>query len=946
MSKLVKPPLGQLAYKTLILPNSLKCLLIEDSKSPISAAAMNVTVGSISDPKDYQGLAHFCEHMLFLGSEKYPTPNTYQNMVNVHGGHTNAYTSLTDTNYYFSIKSDNFEEALDVFAQFFVSPLFNDDLTAKEMHAVDSEAAKNMTIDGRRLHHLKRHLSDPDSIYNKYSTGDMRTLNKDGIRDALLQFHQTFYSPESMCLVVYHNQSLAAIEQSVTEIFGAVPHKAGASTSLEGFSNPYPPAYRGKFVRVVPLQEKNSLNVSFILPSAYDRREDKPLGYFSHIIGHECKNGLADRIIEKSLGFGVSCGASTSKELFSTLDINVSLTEKGIANVEEVIGIIGEYLRIVREQEPLPWVHRETKAIAEMHWLYQTKNSPDDTVMALAANSSDYSLDKLLVGPYLHNDFDIDYLAKVARQLTADNAIVYLSTQKHAADTVDVTEPIYGTKYGVEKISERVADLLNGKTPLELTPLVLPSPNRFLPHDLTLKQSEAFKPSKVPEIAIETKQGRLWYCFDDSFKQPKVVYWMKIFDDSNGHYNDRQHRLFYSLWSSVFDYTFRCDQYELSLVDANVGVSVNRHGFSMSVNCFRDSLPSCLTAFEQALLQVRHYDNKEQFDEILHSFKRSTKNKLLSQPYQTASELVTECLIDGSHTLEETLQFLNQITWAKFKSFNEKLFKKELRFESLFEGNDTKASAVNTYKRLTSIFKHNFNPTGWMTEADIKQPAVKDMEKGSHFIVRKPVFLPSEKNTGVVFFYHLGDCSRRRALMMVVARCLKHAFFYELRTKQQIGYIVHAGLTKIDSVYGLKLIAQSSRYSAAELAKRIQEWAFTATVSEEEVRNCIEGEKTVWLEPWNSLQERASSHISEIAERRYDYARREKMLADLNELKPSEVIAEVKKMLTESGCLEAHVMAKDKEQPFPTFKHHTIVLKDVKHFHRTNRNVGDFPEKM
>eukprot|EP00955_Chlamydomonas_euryale_P119016 366570-Chlamydomonas_euryale.AAC.5 len=31
-----------------------------------------VNVGSMSDPDDFPGLAHFCEHMLFYASEKYP----------------------------------------------------------------------------------------------------------------------------------------------------------------------------------------------------------------------------------------------------------------------------------------------------------------------------------------------------------------------------------------------------------------------------------------------------------------------------------------------------------------------------------------------------------------------------------------------------------------------------------------------------------------------------------------------------------------------------------------------------------------------------------------------------------------------------------------------------------------------------------------------------------
>lgn len=51
-----------------------------------AAAAMDVNVGHFSDPKDLPGLAHFCEHMLFLGTSKYPDEASYTNYLSSHGG--------------------------------------------------------------------------------------------------------------------------------------------------------------------------------------------------------------------------------------------------------------------------------------------------------------------------------------------------------------------------------------------------------------------------------------------------------------------------------------------------------------------------------------------------------------------------------------------------------------------------------------------------------------------------------------------------------------------------------------------------------------------------------------------------------------------------------------------------------------------------------------------
>eukprot|EP00882_Tetradesmus_deserticola_P020972 GHRQ01022665.1.p1 GENE.GHRQ01022665.1~~GHRQ01022665.1.p1 ORF type:complete len:274 (+),score=115.83 GHRQ01022665.1:417-1238(+) len=89
-----------------------------------AAAAMAVGVGSFSDPPEMQGLSHYLEHMLFMGSDKFPDENEYDSYLSKHGGSSNAFTELEFTNYHFEVAPAHLEAALDRFAQFFVAPLF------------------------------------------------------------------------------------------------------------------------------------------------------------------------------------------------------------------------------------------------------------------------------------------------------------------------------------------------------------------------------------------------------------------------------------------------------------------------------------------------------------------------------------------------------------------------------------------------------------------------------------------------------------------------------------------------------------------------------------------------------------------------------------------------------------------------------------------------------
>ncbi|KAJ3307657.1 hypothetical protein HDV04_002773, partial [Boothiomyces sp. JEL0838] len=94
---ILKPDHDTRDYLSIKLENELEVLLISDPKTDKSSAALDVHVGHLSDPDDVAGLAHFCEHLLFMGTEKYPEESEYRKFLAEHGGHSNAFTSSDHT---------------------------------------------------------------------------------------------------------------------------------------------------------------------------------------------------------------------------------------------------------------------------------------------------------------------------------------------------------------------------------------------------------------------------------------------------------------------------------------------------------------------------------------------------------------------------------------------------------------------------------------------------------------------------------------------------------------------------------------------------------------------------------------------------------------------------------------------------------------------------------
>ena len=118
----MKHPLDKSEVRTLVLNNELKVYLLSDPNFNMSAASVAVQVGSLDNPGDRQGLAHFLEHMLFLGTEKYPDVDEYSTYLRTNGGYSNAYTSSDLTTYQFQVLPDALKVQLIGFPNFSPAP--------------------------------------------------------------------------------------------------------------------------------------------------------------------------------------------------------------------------------------------------------------------------------------------------------------------------------------------------------------------------------------------------------------------------------------------------------------------------------------------------------------------------------------------------------------------------------------------------------------------------------------------------------------------------------------------------------------------------------------------------------------------------------------------------------------------------------------------------------
>lgn len=209
-------------YKHFILENGMKVLVISDSAVKKGTCSLNVGVGAYNNPKEKPGLAHFLEHLLFMGSKKYPKENYFIEQIKVKNGEYNGGTSATKTNYHFSIPNDYLDHTLDIFSRFFIDPLFSKDAVDRELNAVNNEFKTKYNDDDRRVWQLYDSLTDEKIPIATFTCGNKESLTCDNLRDLTVEFYHKHYSSDKMSLVVLGNYKIEILEKMVRDKFSDV----------------------------------------------------------------------------------------------------------------------------------------------------------------------------------------------------------------------------------------------------------------------------------------------------------------------------------------------------------------------------------------------------------------------------------------------------------------------------------------------------------------------------------------------------------------------------------------------------------------------------------------------------------------------------------------------------------------------------------------------------
>lgn len=298
------------------LDNGLKVYLSVYGNEPRFQSMIGVKAGSKNDPADHTGLAHYLEHMLFKGTDRYGTldyqresvlldsifnlyelygsvsdsatraniyrqidevsgvaaqlaiPNEFDKMMSGMGvTGVNAYTSNDQTVYINNVPSNQLEQFLTVEAERFRKPVMR--LFHTELEAVYEEKNRSLDNDNSKVYEQLY-----GGLFLKHPYGTQTTIGtiehlKNPSLKAIRNFYEQYYVPNNMVIALSGDFDPDLAIRLINEKFGTMP-----SRDVPPFNAPQEKLIKTPVVREVVGPDAESLTMGFRFKGAYSEEAD------------------------------------------------------------------------------------------------------------------------------------------------------------------------------------------------------------------------------------------------------------------------------------------------------------------------------------------------------------------------------------------------------------------------------------------------------------------------------------------------------------------------------------------------------------------------------------------------------------------------------------------------------------------------------------------------
>jgi insulysin len=873
MININKPKSDNREFRGGILKNKIKYILINDKFLTKSYISVSINAGSYNNPKNYDGIAHFLEHMLFMGSKKYPKENYFMNKLQEYGGSSNAYTESLTTTYFFNVFDNGLSEIIDIFSRFFIDPLFNSESVMREINAVDNEHKKNINNDYRNFYQLLLFLSNEDSVINTFATGSLNTLNKPDIREKMIDFYHKYYTSDNMSICIASSKSFDDLISLIENTFSTIPLKIKHPFSI---SRPFYNLNKNKAFFLKSIRDIYNISYIWELPSLNNFINSKDFTIFEFLLTNKSNKSLY--YILTKMGYLDYISSDISDE--GIFILKLELSKEGYKNITYINNLVYLYIDNIYKLNINDYAKYYQK-IMNINFNYNNKSDTEDLCNLLCTNHFKYNTKDVFSADFLIIDIkkSEDYIALYKQHLinlNSLNAIIICSSKKFKDNDNDDDDDDDDDNYikireynSVYKlINNNIFDLKKISNIPELHGFDLN--NNYL--DIQIKNSSNSKKFEKPYLISD----KLWFGHYSKYNEPIINILLQL--NNNIYFNSPINYILTTLSSHIINYLLKIILYKP--LDVCYNIYFSSSNVYSSINIYISG-PNDITKIQLLINDLINFilNIEKYFDDLselylknlLITFKKSLKNFKYKTPWDYNDVLVND-IYSTNYNIKLLLIKLKEINYNNIKNHMINLLN-NTNITSFIYGNINKYDINNFFLKI----KKNF------TLPYLKYPEISLL---SNNIVKHSYKKETNNFVGLYFFVGFFE-PEKYLLMKLLVNILSELFFNKLRTKKQLGYLVSMSYILFRDEYYISQKIQSAK-PITFIIKNINKFNKKILLYLQKINfnKFIESLKNQINEPENSLNDQYSIYCSEILNRKYIFNKKEILLENIEKITP------------------------------------------------------------
>ena len=907
------------------LDNGLEAYLISDPKADQSAAALSMEVGSWDDDPRYPGIAHFLEHLLFMGSKTYPEENAYDKQVWDNGGTINAYTAPDRTVYIFSVNNDAFPLTLDMFSHMFADPLFSPSGIGRELYAVDQEHDKNIENDSVRGWMVFKETGNPNHPNALFNTGNSETLG--GIpQNEVISWYETNYSADKAHLVLYSPLPIEELKGMTVRLFSNLPKTA---TPKKGVHAPlFSEKQEGHIIAVKPIKELRELSIEWELPAEYAQNlENHSHSLLGYILGGRHSSSLYMQLKNEGLVENVYSGLLQAGKESALFSIGFDLTTQGAELFETVIERCFQTLNGLKQSGIPPYIFEEMKTMATIDYAYQSRSTPFSFVSSHASKMINEPLETYPQKTLLPTTYNFEEIENFLKNLSPDKALYFLVGSPDLTGLLpDKKEQWSGAEYCIQNIPKETLNSYSSLLPHSA--IAIPSQNPFIPSNLKLvtkKEEHQAAAPPIPTKLLESEKGVLYYFEDSQYQVPEVSL---IFNISSPQINETaKSAVLLDLFHYALDAKLAPTLAFASPASLGAKAFDSDLKLQIAINGFSEKAPLLMETVLQNAKKC--YVTKEDFEIYTTSLKSYYANQAKAMPVMQALQITQNILFNNAPMHTEKLSALKNISHEEYLRFAEKLFD-EAFVEAMLAGNLTEKDAQNIWQTMQNTLSYTPYPK---KSHNKKQMLTLSAFQGPFKITAETKSLG---NAAILVVQEGLMTFPKKASQLVLGAALQEDFFDTLRTKQQTGYLAKSGTAEAEEQLYKFFMVQSSTHGPDELIARFELFLegyikdFETALPEGRFELLKSNVITTVETPPTNLGQMANYLNSLAFTHKEDFARKEKLIGALKELTYEELKKDTIAFLSRKNSKRIAIMLEGNQPKEKTFRYEPITAETLK----------------